>query len=126
MAEYKEYITHVENGGTINISEEVVAAIAATTAMEVEGVVIPGACKDGEGCKSIDKKRLFKSVRMNFDENSVDTVSSIECSIYVRFGHTILDVAGAVQASVKETVEAVTGLKVDKVNVNVCGVAFKK
>ncbi|MBR6812346.1 MAG: Asp23/Gls24 family envelope stress response protein [Oscillospiraceae bacterium] len=124
MPERKEYITHVEEGGTININEEVVAVIAAATVLEVNGAVIPGACKDGQGCKSIDKKRLFKSVNMCFDETKEDTVSSIECSIYVRFGHNIVEVASAVQTAVKETVEAVTGLTVEKVNVNVCGVAF--
>ncbi len=124
MPERKEYITHVEEGGTININEEVVAVIAAATALEVNGAVIPGACKDGQGCKTIDKKRLFKSVKMDFDDDAQDTVNSIECSIYVRFGFNIVDVATAVQTAVKETVGAVTGLKVEKVNVNVCGVAF--
>ena len=38
MAENKEYMTHQENMGTIQISEDVVASIATSAALEVEGV----------------------------------------------------------------------------------------
>ena len=38
MAESKEYMTLPEENGSINISEEVIAAIAVGAAREVEGV----------------------------------------------------------------------------------------
>ena len=38
MAESKEYMTLPEENGTINISEEVIAAIAVGAVREVEGV----------------------------------------------------------------------------------------
>ena len=38
MAENKEYMIHQEEDGAIQISEDVVASIASTTASEVEGV----------------------------------------------------------------------------------------
>ena len=38
MAENKEYISRPDEMGTIHISEEVLAAIAAAAALEVEGV----------------------------------------------------------------------------------------
>lgn len=38
MADNKEYMTHQESMGTIQISEDVVATIATTTALEAEGV----------------------------------------------------------------------------------------
>ena len=38
MVDNKEYMTHHESMGAIQISEDVVAAIATTTALEVDGV----------------------------------------------------------------------------------------
>ena len=38
MAENKEYMIHQEEAGSIQISEDVLASIASTTAMEVDGV----------------------------------------------------------------------------------------
>ena len=38
MPENKDYLTHEETLGTIQISEDVVASIATSTALEVEGV----------------------------------------------------------------------------------------
>ncbi len=123
MSESKEYITRSEEGGTINISEEVIAVIAATTMLDVAGVCIPGCSKGKDGYQTIDKKRLAKTVRLKFESPPSESVT-IECSILVRFGSTIIEVASAVQSAVKETVEAVTGLSVSKVNVNVYGISF--
>ena len=38
MADNKEYMTHQESMGTIQISEDVVASIATSACLEVEGV----------------------------------------------------------------------------------------
>ena len=38
MAENKEYMIHQEDDGSIQISEDVLASIASTTALEVDGV----------------------------------------------------------------------------------------
>jgi uncharacterized alkaline shock family protein YloU len=124
MGESKEYITSIEEGGTVNISEEVIAVIAAATMLDVSGVCIPGCCKTAGGSQTADKKRLARAVRLSFSTPPSGTVA-IECNILVRYGHTIIDVASAVQSAVKETIEAVTGLTVSKVDVNVYGISFK-
>ena len=54
MGESKEYITSIEEGGTVNISEEVIAVIAAATMLDVSGVCIPGCCKTA-GNQTADK-----------------------------------------------------------------------
>ncbi len=116
MGECKEYVTTAEEGGTVNI--------AAATMLDVAGVCIPGCCKTAEGIQTADKRRLAKAVRLNFSAPPAGTVA-IECNILVRFGNTIIDVASAVQSAVKETIEAVTGLTVSKVDVNVYGISFR-
>ncbi len=123
MAEAKEYIVHSEAGGSINISEEVVAVIAATALLDVAGAYVPGATKVN-GSPSLDRKHLGKVVKLNFDQSNPDCVS-ITCSLLVTYGSVILDVATAVQNTVKDTVEGVTGLKVTAVDVNVYGISFQ-
>ena len=43
MAEYKQYITQIQENGNVMISEDVVATIVEHTLTEVEGVVKGGA-----------------------------------------------------------------------------------
>lgn len=125
MADTKEYISHPEEGGSINISEEVVSVLAATTLLDVAGAHVPGCTRGANGAPSIDRKRLAKAVKLTFDEAKPGSVT-ITCNIYVNYGSVIMDVAQAVQTAVKENVEAVTGLDVTKVNVNVFGISFTK
>ena len=51
MAEYKQYITQTQQGGSVMISEDVIATIVEHTLTEVEGVVkggsdVVGLCTD--------------------------------------------------------------------------------
>ena len=43
MAEAKQYITHIQDGGNVMISEDVVGAIVENTLTEVDGGVKGGA-----------------------------------------------------------------------------------
>ena len=47
---------------------------------------------------------------------------SIDCSLMIRFGYSVVEVGAAVQQAITTNVEAVTGVKVVGVNVNVCGI----
>ena len=57
MAENKEYMIHQEESGSIHISEDVIASIASTTALEVDGV---SALKDGSATLSDGLARFNK------------------------------------------------------------------
>ena len=66
MAENKEYMIHQEEDGAIQISEDVVASIASTTASEVEGVsAMMGGSVGG-------KKMSAKGVRVEMDGEQGD------------------------------------------------------
>ena len=54
MADNKDYISYVSDGGSIHISEEVVAAVAAGAAADVEGVagLRSGSTGDGSARRS--------------------------------------------------------------------------
>lgn len=117
----KEYVSQVEEMGSIHISEEVIASIAAVAAVEVEGVssLAPNLGSDiAEMLGS--KKNLSKGVHLQMAEDGV----VVEVSLLVAYGNAIQDVAKAVQDAVISGVEAMTGLTVTAVNVNVVGISF--
>ena len=115
MAEYKQYITQIQEGGNVMISEDVVATIVEHTLTEVEGVV-------KGGTEVVGKKHWGKGLRITIaDDNSLN----IGCNIIVAFGQSVVDIAKAVQEAVTGAVESVTGVTVKEVHVNVCGIAKK-
>ena len=121
MAEHKEYWVTSGDQGTIKISEEVVASIAARAATETEGVSGLCAGLTTEIASLLGKENLNKGVRVQIGER--DTVD-VELSILVKFGKSVGEVAVAVQQAVKAAIESMTGLKATAVNVIVGGVSF--
>lgn len=115
MAENKQYITQVQENGTVMISEDVVATIVEHTLTEVEGVVKGGA-------EVIGKKSWGKGLRITIAE---DNTLSIGCNVVVSYGESVVKVANAVQEAITNAVESVTGVTVTDVNVNVCGIVRK-
>jgi uncharacterized alkaline shock family protein YloU len=119
MAEYKQYITQIQESGNVMISENVIATIVAHALAEVDGI---GSMGSKPGIVIADfaaKKNWSKSLKILIAE---DNTVSIDCSIMIAYGHSVVDVASAVQQTVTANVESMTGVKVDVVNVNICGV----
>ena len=115
MAENKQYITQIQEGGNVMISEDVVATIVEHTLTEVEGVVKGGS-------EVIGKKSWGKGLRITIaEDNSV----SIGCNVIVSYGESVVEVAKSVQEAVTNAVESVTGVSVKDVHVNVCGIVRK-
>ena len=115
MAENKQYITQIQEGGNVMISEDVIATIVEHTLTDVEGVVKGGS-------EVVGKKSWGKGLRISIaEDNSV----SIGCNVVVSYGESVVDVAIAVQEAVTGAVESVTGVTVSNVHVNVCGIVRK-
>ena len=115
MAENKQYITQIQEGGNVMISEDVVATIVEHTLTEVEGVVKGGS-------EVVGKKSWGKGIRISIAE---DNSLSIGCNVIVAYGESVVDVAGSIQESITNAVESVTGVNVTDVHVNVCGIVRK-
>ena len=115
MAENKQYITQIQEGGNVMISEDVIATIVEHTLTDVEGVVKGGS-------EIVGKKSWGKGLRINIAENNS---VSIGCNVIVSYGQSVVEIAQTVQAAVTTAVESVTGVKVTEVNVNVCGIHRK-
>ena len=118
MADNKEYMTHQENMGLIQISEDVVATIATTTALEVDGV---GGLMNANMADFMGGKKLTaKGVRVEM----VDDAIVVHLFIMIRYGSAVAEVAGRVQNSVFAALKDMTGFEVKAVNVHVGGICF--
>ena len=105
--------------GQIQIADEVIAVIAGTAAMEVEGVEAAAGVSKNTIAEFFGKKSNSKGVRVFVNENEV----SIEIDISVKYGIKINDTALGVQKKIKNAVENMTGLSVTKIDVNVSDIA---
>ncbi len=121
MSENKEYISQELENGSIQISEDVIVSIAAMAAQEVEGVY--GLGGSGSDLSKLTKKSVGKDVRVEISD--ADEIS-IDCYIIVLYGHSVVDVAKAVQEAVASAVESTTGRAVKDVNVSVGGISVPK
>ena len=122
MAETKEYLIEPLEDGSIMISEEVIATVAAMAVREVEGVY---GLTTGNGLdllSLLNIKNLRKGIRVTLGEGTME----IACNLIVKMGTSVMDVAKKVQEKIVSEVESMTGVRPTRVNVNVCGVAVPK
>ena len=123
MADNKDYLVQAQENGTVLISEEVVASIAALAVREIEGVYGLSATANFDISNIIGKKNLRKGIRVVFGEKNEMEIS---CNLIVNLGATVMETAQKVQEAIVSEVESMTGMKPARVNVNVCGVAQPK
>jgi len=116
-------IAEKEEMGEICISSEVVSIIASNAAMEVEGVASFGGGLAGNLSQVLGRKNPFKGVKVDVTENRK---VNIDLHIIVEYGVRIPDVAWKLQECVKKSVEQMTGLHVEEINIHVQGVNFEK
>ncbi len=121
MADHKDYWTTEGEEGSIKISEDVVASIAALAASETKGVsgLYSSFTRDIKGFLS--KKNLSKGVSIQLGS---DGTVKLEISFLALYGHNICEVAKQVQQNVRSSVESMTGLKASEINIHVGGVTF--
>ena len=106
--------------GTVSIHKDVIATIAGASALECYGLIgmySRNNVKDGF-TELLGRENLNKGVEIK----SVDGDLIIDLYIVVTYGTKINEVAYNVIDKVKYTVENITGLAVNQVNVNVQGV----
>ena len=104
--------------GSCIISEDVVASIVATAALETEGVAgLSGRATDIRGI--ISRNDAARAVRVINTEN--DTI--LDVYVTLKAGARIQETAMALQQNIKTAVQSMTGKPVTRINVHVDGVA---
>ena len=107
--------------GNVKISVDVVSTIAGIAASQISGVAgmylsFAGGIAEKFGAK----KNASKGVKVEMTDGSV----RIDIYIVVDYGVRIPELAWEIQENVKNNVETMTGLEVEKVNIHIEGVSF--
>jgi len=112
-----------QNGmGAVKIAEDVVAVIAGIAASEVAGVAGMSSNLTSGIYDLLGKKNFSKGVKVDIGENSV----VIDLYVIVEYGAKIPEVSFNVQENVKKSVETMTGLNAEKINIHIQGVKIEK
>ena len=93
MSENEKYISRTDEMGSINISQDVLAVIAAAAALEVEGVGSMSAGASNDVAELTNRKVLSKGVRLAMEEEQI----AIDLALTIKFGYAVPEVAQAVQ-----------------------------
>jgi uncharacterized alkaline shock family protein YloU len=108
--------------GQISISNEVLAIISGTAALEVDGVITGAYAHQGDMSAGRAKKNFAKGVKITLEEDKV----KVDISIMVKYGYKIHQISEDVQKRIVTAIETMVGMQVSEVNVNVVGLKFEK
>jgi uncharacterized alkaline shock family protein YloU len=105
--------------GQIHISDDVLANIAGLATIECYGLVGMASKNAKDGLVELLKRdSLSKGVKITTEGEEI----IVDLFVIVKFGTKISTVADNIISKVKYTLESITGLKVQKVNLNIQGV----
>jgi len=122
MAENKGYIKTTDEKGSINICQNVVAVIAASAAVDIDGVHGLYQSPGRELTAVSGKKGISKGVKVTFDGENI----AIDISVITEIGYSVSEIGALVQKAVISAIEEAVGAKVSTVNIHICGVSLKK
>ena len=109
-----------QDKGQITYANEVISTIVSVATTEVEG--ISGIVGATSMAGIIGKGRTPRGVRVDMDGQDVN----VDVSVTVDYGMPIQKVGRNAQENVRKSIESMTGLHVEKVDLHVVGVSFEK
>lgn len=114
----------LENGnmGQVQIADEVVAIIAGLAATEVEGVASMAGNITNELVSKLGKKSLSKGIRVKVEDGIVNA----NVALNIAYGYSVPKTCKKVQEKVKAAIENMTGLEVEKVDIQIANVSISK
>ena len=114
----------LENGnmGQVQIADEVVAIIAGLAASEVEGVASMAGNITNELVSKLGKKSLSKGIRVKVE----DGIVNVNVALNIAYGYSVPKTCKKVQEKVKAAIENMTGLEVEKVDIQIANVSISK
>lgn len=115
----KQYITQIQDNGSVMISEDVIVSIVTQAVAEVDGVVSINT-KPAKDLADMIGMNWGKGMKILIGENNAVT---IDVDVLIGYGQSVVAIAGAVQTAVISAVQSMTGVENVIVNVNVCGIA---
>lgn len=109
-----------QENGQITYANEVIATIVSVATTEVEGIA--GIAGAGSVSGILAKGRTPRGVKVDMVDGDVN----VDISVTVDYGMPIQKVGRSAQENVRKSIESMTGLHVEKVDLHVVGVSFEK
>ena len=109
-----------QESGQITYANEVIATIVSVATTEVEG--ISGIAGSGAISGILAKGKTPRGVNVDMNGENV----GVDVSVTVDYGMPIQKVGRNAQENVRKSIESMTGLHVEKVDLHVVGVSFEK
>ena len=106
-----------QDNGQITYANEVISTIVSVATTEVDGI---SAIAGNNGL--LGKGKVPRGVRVDMNGGDV----SVDVSVTVDYGMPIQKVGRSAQENVRKSIESMTGLHVEKVDLHVVGVSFEK
>ena len=119
MAENKQYVTQVQDNGRVMISEDVISTIVSQALTDIEGFAGLSAKPGADIVDMIGKKNWGKGLKVTISE---DDSLTVDCNVIMKYDHSVVAVAKAIQEAAVNAVDSMTGISNIQVNVNVCGI----
>ncbi len=110
-------IDREQDNGQITYANEVISTIVSVATTEVDGI---SAIAGTNGL--LTKGKVSRGVRVDMNGEDV----SVDVSVTVDYGMPIQKVGRSAQENVRKSIESMTGLHVEKVDLHVVGVSFEK
>ena len=110
-------IDREQDNGQITYANEVISTIVSVATTEVDGI---SAIAGTNGL--LTKGKISRGVRVDMNGEDV----SVDVSVTVDYGMPIQKVGRSAQENVRKSIESMTGLHVEKVDLHVVGVSFEK
>ena len=108
------------DNGQITYANEVIATIVSVATTEVDG--ISGIAGSGAISGILAKGKTPRGVKVDLNGENLN----VDVSVTVDYGMPIQKVGRNAQENVRKSIESMTGLHVEKVDLHVVGVSFEK
>lgn len=108
--------------GSVRIADDVVPAIAALAAAEVEGVISPSENLSDEWFGKMGVRIAPKGVRVDI----VGRQAKVDIALGIHSGYSVPQTCRKVQEKIKTAIDTMTGLEVVDVNVRISSVVLPK
>ena len=114
-------LTPTSENGSVIVSRDVLATIAAKAALEIEGVIAPQDIQFSDFMLAKKYRgRPYRWVKIEHNDNELEITISIE----VKHGLKVVNISKDIQNKIKQEVETMTGLIVSLVNIDLLGVVL--
>lgn len=111
-----------EDSDSMMITDEAIAVMAGVAASEVRGVAGMSGGFAGGLAEVFGRRNLSKGVKVLTKNDS----TTVDLYVIVKYGYRIPDLAFQIQENVKSTIEALSGIIVDAVNIHIQGIDYSE